>query len=251
MPFNKTRSAGVYAKEILRVVNGAELAENAVVDGNQIPLNADQRRILETGTVMIWTGAPGTSKVRPIPTSAPSNVNEVQTIVRSATADAGAVKIKVPNYGTTASIPFGSVTAAGLQAAIRAIATGLNAMTVGLVSDTFTLTFPNLDIEPVSVESNTLKASSVNVTLTVGQGAQGSAALTAAAIAGIVMHTTEFWPGPDSDMDEKDDAPVALFTKNCHFAADQLTGYANNSTVVKSAMTGAGNDRCANCTFQS
>jgi hypothetical protein len=72
--------------------------------------------------------------------------------------------------------------------------------------------------------------------------------VTAAEVAGIVMHTTEFWP--DTTEALKDDEPLALYTKNCHFASDQLIGYSGNATNVKTAMTGGGNGRCANCTFE-
>lgn len=143
MPFMKERVAATYAKEILRNISGSEIAENSVVDGTQVPLNGDGRRILETGTVMVWTGAVGSSKVKPAPAS-------------------------------------------------------------GIV---------------------------------------------AADVAGIVMHSTEFWPGTTEA--NKDDAAVALFTKNCHFAADKLLGYSGNAAAVQAAMGGAGNGRCANCTFQS
>lgn len=70
----------------------------------------------------------------------------------------------------------------------------------------------------------------------------------AANIAGIVMHPTELWP--DATEALKDDEPVALYTKDCHFASDQLVGYSGNAAAVKTAMTGAGNGRCANCTFE-
>jgi hypothetical protein len=65
MPFMKDRVAATYAKVILRVFTGNEVAENSVVDGTQVPLNGDNRRILEAGTVMVWTGAVGSSKVKP------------------------------------------------------------------------------------------------------------------------------------------------------------------------------------------
>lgn len=140
MPFGKTRTAATYAKEILRSVSGNELAENSVVDGTSVALNGDGRRILETGTVMVFSAGLG-SKV---------------------------------------------VAAGG-----------------GIV---------------------------------------------AADVAGIVMTTTEFWPG--TDLTAADDKPLALFTKNCAFETSQLTGYAANIAAVKAAMAGAGNDRCANCSFE-
>ncbi len=145
MPFNKTRTAATYAKEILRNVGGAEIAENSVVDGTTVPLNGDGRRFLDTGTIMVWIGAVGSSKVKPI---------------------------------------------------------------------------------------------------------TGAGVATSAQIAGIVMHSTEFWPDATLEAD-KDDASVALFTKNCHFASDKLTGYTGNTVAIRAAMTGAGNDRCGNCTFSS
>ena len=143
MPHGKERIAATYAKVILRVFTGNEVAENAVVDGTTVPLNGDGRRVLEAGTVMTWIGAVGSSKVKP------------------------------------------------------AAASGV----------------------------------------------------TAAEVAGIVMHTTEFWP--DATEANKDDTGVALYTKNCSFTTGALLGYSGNAAAVKSAMTGAGNDRCANCTFQA
>jgi len=62
------------------------------------------------------------------------------------------------------------------------------------------------------------------------------------------MHTTEFWP--ETTEANKDDKPLALFTKNCHFSKSQLVGYTANAAVVESAMKGAGNGHCANCTFE-
>lgn len=142
MPFMKERTAATYAKEIIRVWSGNEIAENAVVDGTTVPLNGDGRRILEAGTVMVFISG-STSKVKPAPAS-------------------------------------------------------------GIV---------------------------------------------AADVAGIVRETVEFWPGTTET--NKDDKPLALWTKNVHFAANQLVGYSGNAAAVKSAMTGAGTGRCANCTFES
>lgn len=141
MPFGKTRTAATYAREILRSVSGDELAENSVVNGAGVPLNGDGRRILESGTVMVFTAGLG-SKVIPAPASA----------------------------------------------------------------------------------------------------------VVAADVAGIVMNTTEFWP--DANLTAADDKPLALFTKNCRFESSQLLGYSGNATAVKAAMAGAGNSRCANCSFE-
>lgn len=142
MPYMKERTAATYAKVILRVFTGNEVAENSVVDGTLVPLNGDGRRVLEAGTVCTWTGAPGSSKVKPAAAS-------------------------------------------------------------GIV---------------------------------------------AADVAGIVMHTTEFWP--DATEANKDDAAIALYTKNCHFDTTKLLAYSGNAAQVKLAMNGAGNQRCANCTFE-
>jgi hypothetical protein len=142
MPFGKTRTAATYAKVILRLFTGQEVAENSVVDGTLVPLNGDGRRVLEAGTVMTWVGAVGSSKVKPAAAS-------------------------------------------------------------GIV---------------------------------------------AADVAGIVMHTTEFWP--ETTEANKDDASVALYTKNCSFDSTKLLGYSGNAAAVKSAMSAAGNQRCANCTFE-
>lgn len=243
--FNKERVAATYAKIILRVFTGDELAENGVVDGTTIPLNGDGRRILETGTVMMWQGAPYTSKVRPVPaTGGTSGTDEVQTVVRSATPDAGSWSVTVPGYGSTP--PTTDVSAATLQAAIRALHADLNATTVALNTQTYTITFIDRDVAPVQFASNTLTASAVPVTLTVATTTEGE--LKASQIAGIVMHTTEFWP--DATEALKDDDSVALYTKNCHFASDQLTGYSGNAALIKAAMSGAGNQRCANNTFE-
>lgn len=140
--FGKTRTAATYAKQILRVATLNEVAENAVVDGTTVPLDGNGRRVLDAGTVMIWVGTVGASKVRPAAASGELAAN----------------------------------------------------------------------------------------------------------VAGIVMHPTEFWP--DTTQANLDDEPVALYTKDCHFASDQLVGYSGNAAAVKTAMTGAGNGRCANCTFE-
>jgi hypothetical protein len=142
MPFMKSRSAATYAKIILRVFTGREVAENSVVDGTQVSLNTDGRRMLEAGQVMVWIGAAGTSKVKPAPATA----------------------------------------------------------------------------------------------------------VTAAQVAGIVMHTTEF--APDTTVANVDDASVALYTKDCHFDSTKLLSYSGNSAAVIAAMSGTGNQRCANCTFE-
>lgn len=253
MPFMKERVAATYAKEILRVVSGSELAENAVVDGTQVPLNGDGRRILETGTVMVYIGAPGTSKVRPIPAAAvAAGQDEIQTVTLSGVPATGVWTIEVPGYGTTDEMAV--YTAAGVQAAIRAIHANLATVTVALDvgATVYTITFPDQDVAPVVVDTSpdddnpleTAGAAAVNaVVATTQQGV-----VEAADIAGILMHTTEFWP--DATEANKDDAPVALFTKNCHFNAANLTGFSGNAAAVKAAMTGAGNNRCANCTFE-
>lgn len=243
--FMKERTAATYAKIILRTYSGNELVENGVVDGTFVPLNVDGRRILETGTVMMWVGAPNASKVKPVPAvGGASTVDEVQTIVRSATPDAGSWSLEIPGYGTTPVTT--DVSAATLQTNIRALNAALNTMTVGLVSQTYTLTFVDLDVAPVRVVTNTLTASAVPVTLTVATTTEGE--LKASQIAGIVMHTIELWP--DAVELLKDDEPIGLYTKNCNFATDQLTGYSGNAALIKAAMSGAGNQRCANNTFE-
>lgn len=142
MPFMKTRSADIYADEILFRVAGDEMAENAVVDATAIDAETSGRRVLRAGTVMAFSiTTDRTSKVVPA------------------------------------------------------------------------------DVDTLAID-----------------------------IAGIVMHTTEFASGTMEA--GKDDAPIALFTKNCHFRASKLVGYTIvTAAKMKTAMGGAGNDRCANCTF--
>lgn len=245
MPYMQDRAAATYDRIIFRVFTGNELVENAVVDGTQIPLNGDLRRILEVGTIMIWTGAPGASKVRPIAASAGSS-DEVQTIVRSATPDAGSVTFQIGGFGSV-TLTSADVSAATFQAAIRALNATLATATVGLTSQTYTVTFVGVgDVPPITVTANTLTASAVPVTLTIATTNAG--AVLASQVAGVVMHTTEFWP--DATTVNLDDEPLGLYTKWCNFASDQLTGYSGNANLVKSAMTGAGNQRCAYCTFE-
>jgi hypothetical protein len=243
--FNKERTAATYAKIILRSYSGNELAENAVADGRMVPLNGDLRRILEAGTVMMWMGAPYASKVRPVPaTGGSAGTDEVQTVTRSATPDAGSYNVEVPGYGTTPNLT--DYSAAALQTAIRALHADLSAATVGLVGQVYTITFVDYDAAPVVVTANNLTSSGVPVTFTVATTTQGE--LNAADIAGIVMHTVELWP--DATEALKDDEPIALYTKNCAFETSQLIGYSGNAALVKAAMSGAGNQRCANCTFE-
>src|SRR5687767_1380308 len=100
MPFGKTRVAGIYAKEILRVVSGAEVAENAVVAGRYIPLNADGRRVLEPGTVMVYAG-----------------IDEVEEILVIGT---GGTWTATYSGQTTAAIAY-NATPAQVQAALEAL----------------------------------------------------------------------------------------------------------------------------------
>lgn len=72
--------------------------------------------------------------------------------------------------------------------------------------------------------------------------------VTAAEVAGIVMHTVEFWP--DTTEANKDDASVGVYTKNCAFDTTKLLGYSGNAANIKTAMSGTGNQRCANNTFE-
>ena len=252
MPFVKDRTAAIYNKEILRNVSGAEIAENAVVDGTQIPLNAANRRILESGTVMVYAG-----------------VNEVQTLTQGATGgtfDITAIPDGAsPTIGSVALllVPW-TATGAAIQALYETATGRTGNLTVtgpaaGPWVFTFTGTNGGRNVSAITVSNTNLTGgtSAVTVATTTGGGTSPaigqkvipapSSGISAANVAGIVMHTTEFWS--ETLEGNKDDAPVALFTKNCNFETSQLVSYSGNSAAVKSAMTGAGNDRCANCTF--
>lgn len=249
MPNYKTIQATTYAKEILRIQTGSEVAENSVVDGTQVPLSADGRRILESGTVMVYTG-----------------VSEVQTVTITGTPTGGGFTLTFDGE-TTASLAH-NATAAQVQSALAALSTigaGNVSVTGGPGPGTpFVVTFTGaLAARGVSemttantFTGGTTPASAVATTTaggsgqTAGQKVRPAAAsgVQAATVAGIVMHTTEF--SPSAAQANVDDASVALFTKNCHFDTTKLIAYSGNAAAVKSAMTGAGNDRCANCTFE-
>lgn len=241
-PFGKERVAATYAKEILRKVTGSELAENSVVDGRSVPLNADSRRILESGTVMVYEGQ-----------------SEQQRVVVDATGGT----FTLTHDGQTTTGIAENATATVLQAALEALS--------NLVPGDVSVTGPAggpwvVDFSPLlgnvgqmtgSGASLTGGAATVTITTTrayvapaVGQKVKPapSSGVTSGEVAGVVMHTTEFWP--DTTERDKDDAAVALFTTNCHFEVSKLLGYSGNATAVKAAMTGAGNGRCSNCSFE-
>ena len=250
MPNYKTINAATYSKEILRHVSGNEIAENAVVDGTQVPLNADGRRILEAGTVMVYTG-----------------VSEVQTVTITGSPTGGSFTLSFGG-STTANIAY-NATAADVRAALEALPTigdGNVSVTGGPGPGTpFTVTFQGAlaarDVAQMTTANSFTGGSgpaSAVTTATAGGSSQAigqkvrpaaASGASSASLAGIVMATLELWPGTVEA--NKDDAALALYTKNCHFEASQLVGYSGNAAAVKTAMTGAGNDRCANCTFEA
>lgn len=245
MPFGKTRTAATYRKEILKHISGSEVAGNAIVDGTLVPLDANGRRILEAGTVMVYEG-----------------VNEQQTVSVNAT---GGTFTLTFNTHTTAAIPE-NATAAQVQAAYGALsdfAPG-DILVTGdpggpwLIEYTGTKSATNVAAPTLDATGLTGGGASGTVTTTTGGSSTRASGqrvkpapsgIAAADVAGILMETTEFWT--EADLTHADDEPVALYQKNCHFNSTQLVGYAANSAAVKSAMTGAGNDRCANCSFEA
>jgi len=248
MPHYKTITAATYAKEILRVVTGSEVAENAVVDGSQVPLNADGRRVLESGTVMVYTG-----------------VNEVQSVTITGSPTGGDFTLTYAAQ-TTADIAW-NATAAAVQAALEAlstIGTG-NVAVTGAAGGPYAVTFiadlGGRAIAAMTAADTLTGGSSPGVTIgettaggssqAAGQKVRPAAAsgVAAATVAGIAMHTTELDSGSVGAY--TDDVAIAVFTKNCSFETSKLVGYSGNAAAVKTAMTGAGNDRCANCTFES
>jgi hypothetical protein len=248
MPFGKTRTAATYAKEILRHVSGSEIAGNSVVDGTQVPLNADGRRILETGTVMVYTG-----------------VNEKQTVAVTGAPDGGTFLLDPADGPVTDPIAF-NASAAVVQTALEESLGAGNVLVTGPNGGPWVIEFTGT-LSGRAIGDTTKNAggltggTSPDITVTnttVGGSAPAkgqkvipapSSGIASGAVAGIVMHTTEFWT--DDDLTHADDEPLALWQKNCHFAADKLVGYSGNAAAVKAAMTGAGNDTCANCTFES
>lgn len=248
MPFGKTRVAATYAKEILRHISGAEVTGNAIVDGTQVPLNGDNRRIIETGTVMVYTG-----------------VNEKQTVTITGAPTGGSITLDPADGAVTGAIAH-NASAATVQAALEVSLGEGNVLVTGNAGGPwvieFTGTLAGKQIGDTTVDDSGLtggtspEAAVANTVVGGSSPAKGqkvvpapSSGIAAGAVAGILMHTTEFWT--DDDLTHADDEPVALFQKNCHFAADKLTGYSGNAAAVKSAMAGAGNDTCANCTFES
>lgn len=249
MAFNKERVAATYAKEILRTVSGSEIAENSVIDGTQVPLNADGRRIVETGTVMVFVG-----------------VNEKQTVTISATGGTFTITFPFPAAGavTTAGIAF-DATAAVAQAAIDLVLGVGNTIVTKPSGTVFQIEYTGIygsrDLAQVTTGAGSLTGgagTATPATGTAGGSAQArgqkvrpapASGVAAGGVAGILMHTTEFWF--DATAAYADDAPVALFTQNCDFDTTQLTGYSGNSSAVQTAMTGGGSGSCANCKFST
>lgn len=52
MPFNVTRSAQFYDKEVLKFPAGLDAIASAVIDGNSITYVADTRTVLPAGTIL-------------------------------------------------------------------------------------------------------------------------------------------------------------------------------------------------------
>lgn len=248
MPFGTQRVAATYAREILRVVNGSEVAENAVVNGLDVALDANNRRVLESGQVMVYAG-----------------VNEQQKIVLSG-VDAGDTFTLTWSGQTTSAITALNVTPETIQAALEALSNiGVGDIDVqGSPGGPFQVTFTGA-LAAADQAAITATPTGCTVTITTTRAGAAAAAgagqkvkpapssgISASLVAGILMHTTEFFGGPgDTPKYGQVDEPVALFTKNCNFATAQLLSYSGNAAAVKSAMTGAGNDKCANCTFEA
>jgi hypothetical protein len=243
MPFNETRTAAFYVREVLRTVSGSEIAENAVLDGTQVALNADGRRIVESGTVMVYAG-----------------VSEVQTLTISATGGTFTASFG----GQTTGALAWNVSAANLQAALQGLSSigADNVVVTGADGGPYTITFSGAlagrDVAQITTTpSLTGGAGTATVTTgTVGGSAKArtqkvipapTSGVVAADVAGILMHTLELWPGTVHG--DKDDAPVALWTQNCDFSTPDLTNYSGNAAAVKSAMEAGGVGRCANCKF--
>lgn len=240
MPYGTERAGATYARVILRVVSGSEIAENAVVDGSQVPLNADGRRVLEAGQVLVWAGLPEIQQVA-VPAGTPFQL--------AFGANTTAV---IPN-AVGAPAPAASV-AAALQA-LASVGAG-NVDVAGADGGPYTVTFVGA-LGAQNVAAMTSPTGGVTITVTregapPGPGQKTRPApvsgIVAADVAGILREPFEFWP--DAPGLNKGDEAVAAWTKNCHFASDQLTGYSGNAAAVEAAMSAAGNGRCANCTFE-
>jgi hypothetical protein len=262
MPFGKSRVAGIYTKEILRVVSGAEIAENAVVEGRTIALNSDGRRILEPGTVMVYagkdeivdlkitaTGGTWTATQDAQVTSA-LNWNATAAQVQAAlsalsTVDDLQVEVTLLDEDLGPAVPGGSANFAAPSRTYRVRYFG----TEGAIDQT-----------AITIQTGSLTGTVVAGTATVVQNGAAAAAgagqnvkpatgtPAAAIIAGIVRNYSEFWS--EATLSDADNKPVAIYTKNCHFEASQLVGYAGNEANTKTAMSGAGTGRTANCTFE-
>lgn len=248
MPFGITRTAATYRREIFRIKTGAEVAENGVIDGTLVPLNSDGRRIVEEGQVLVYAGLP-----------------EIQQVAPGGT-------------GGTYTLTFGGQTTGAIgrllsAAAFQAIFEAISSVGAGNVSVSgpdggpylvrFTGTLGAADQAAITATSSLTGAGAGVVITEVRKGVVPTAnagqklrpapasGASAAQVAGVLMTTVELWP--ETIPQDAGDKPVAVYTKNCHFAAAQLIGYSGNSAAVQTAMTGAGatGGRTANCTFES
>lgn len=262
MPFGKSRVAGIYTREILRVISGAEIAENAVVEGRSIALNSDGRRILEPGTVMVYAGKDEIVDIKITATGGTFTLTQDAQVSAAIAwnAAASAVATALSNLSTIddlqvevtlldedlgPAVPGGSANFAAPSRTYRVRYFG----TEGAVDQT-----------AITVQTGSLTGTVVAGTATVVQNGAAAAAgvnqnvkpasgtPAAAIIAGIVRNYSEFWS--EASLSDADNKPIALYTKNCHFEASQLTGYVGNEANTKTAMSGAGNGRTANCTFE-
>lgn len=245
MPYGTERIAATYRKEILRVKNGTEIAENAVIDGAQVPLNADGRRVLEEGQVMVYAGLPEIVRVTPTGTGG------TYTLTFGAQTTAALARLAPASVVQSAlealsSVGVGNVSVTGPDGGpydVRFIGT-LGASDVGAITFTSSLTGPGAGVTITVTRTGAVPAPAAGQKL---RPAPASGATTAQ-VAGVLMTTVEFWP--DTPVQDKTDKSIAVYTKGCHFNKASLVGYSGNAAAVEAAMTGAGTGRCANCTFE-
>lgn len=237
MPWNIERSAAFYNKEILKYPVGAgfEAKKNVVIDATQVAINADERYIVESGTVLVLTGG----------------TNEVQLI----TVDATGGTFTISFGGSTTGAIAEAAAAATVQAALEALASiGTGNVTVtGSAGGPFTITFvgalARTNVAQVTTNSASLTggaATATPSTVTPGVASAGpkvkpapSSGVLASEVVGILEQTIELFGATDATFDE----PGAAFFWNCIFDTAKLVGYSGNATAVQAALS--------SCKFES
>ena len=233
MPFNNSRTASFFNKEILKYPKGFEAVRNCVIDAQSITAteateggDPGGRFIVEAGSVMLY----GMGTVFPVTTIAPTN--EIQTVTKSAT---GGTFTLTYDGQTTSAIAY-NATSATVELALEALSnlTEAQVSVSGSAGGPYTVTFTEMDAALLTASAASLTGGAGTVTIAQGtQGGVDDLIPDGYEVAGILAYTVELFGNTGTEFNE----PAALFFDDCIFDTTKLIGYAGNEDAVKAALS--------------